>query len=183
MKQNNNDSFSLLNQQEIDTLIRFLTEKKNAVDSDVMSQNSIDKLITLIQTDRERIALGSFFTYGNINNAFLKDFRKDNQEACQLQFALNQDTKFVELSIFNPATEQTMTLTPALLDESDTEEWGFSIPPSIFIHIALGLELKFSQNTYDAVCDAYAAHNFGSSNHKIPETLLPDNDLLVECLL
>lgn len=183
MKQNNNDSFSLLNQQEIDTLIRFLTEKKNAVDSDVMSQKSIDKLITLIQTDRDRIALGSFLTYGNINNAFLKDFRKENQEVCHLQFALHPDTKFVELSIFNPVTQKTMMLTPALLDKNDTDEWGLSIPPSIFIHIALGLELKFSQNTYDSVCDAYAAHNFGSSEHKIPETMLPDNDLLVECLL
>lgn len=185
MKQNrnNNDSFSLLNQQEIDSLIRFLTEKKNAVDSDVLSQNSIDKLITLIQTDRDRITLSTLLTYGNINNAVLKDFRTEDQEPCQLQFGLNQDSRFAELTIYNPATEKTMLLTPRQLDQNDTEEWGLSIPPSVFIHIALGLELKFTQATYDAVCDAYAANTFGSSDHKIPEIMLPDNDLLVECLL
>jgi len=183
LKQNNNDSFSLLNQQEIDTLIRFLTEKKNAVDSDVMSQNSIDKLINLIQTDSKRITLSTLITYGNINDAVLKDFRSEGQEPCQLQFALNQDTRFVELTISNPTTGKTMALTPCHLDKDDTEDWGLSIPPSVFIHIALGLELKFSQATYDAVCDAYAAHTFGSTDHKIPEIMLPDNDLLVQCLL
>lgn len=183
MKQNNNDSFSLLNQQEIDTLIRFLTEKKNAVDSDVMSQNSIDKLIKLIQTDHERIALGSILTYGYINNDFLKDFRGDAKEACQLQFSRSQDTGYAELTIFNPATEQTMALIPSHLKDGDTMEWGFSIPPSVFIHIALGLGLKFTQATYDDVCNAYAERNFGSAGHKIPEVVLPDNDLLLNCLL
>lgn len=183
MKKNNNDSFSLLSQLEIDTLIRFLTEKKNTVNSDVMSQNSIDKLIRLIQTDHERIALGPMLTYGYINNAFLKDFRKDNTEVCQLQFSRNQDTGYAELTIVNTATDQTMVLIPSLLKDGDTEEWGLSIPPSIFIHIALGLELKFTQATYDDVCNAYAAHNFGSEDHKIPEVVLPDNDLLLNCLL
>ncbi len=182
-KRKNNDSFSLLNQQEIDSLIRFLTEKKNTVDSDVMSQNSIDKLITLIQTDRDRITLSTLLTYGNINNAVLKDFRTEDQEPCQLQFGLDSDTRFAQLTILNPSTGKTMPLTPCQLDQNDTEEWGLSIPPSVFIHIALGLELKFSQATYDAVCDAYAANTFGSSDHKIPEIMLPDNDLLVDCLL
>lgn len=185
MKQNRNtnDSFSLLNQQEIDSLIRFLTDKKNTVGSDIMSQNSIDKLITLIQTDRDHITLSTLLTYGNIDNAVLKDFRTEDQEPCQLQFGLNSDTRFAELTILNPVNGKTMSLTPCQLDQNDTEEWGLSIPPSVFIHIALGLELKFSQETYDAVCDAYAANTFGSSDHKIPEIMLPDNDLLVECLL
>ena len=183
MKKKNNDSFSLLNQQEIDSLIRFLTDKKNTVDSNVMNQNSIDKLIRLIQTDHDRISLGSILTYGYIKNSFMKDFRKDSQETCQLQFAINQDTKFAELTILNPDTSQTMALTPSLLKDDDSDKWGFSIPPSVFVHIALGLELKFSQATYDEVCNAYAAHNFGSSEHKIPEVILPDNDLLVNCLL
>lgn len=183
MKQNYNDSFSLLSQQEIDTLICFLTEKKNNLGSDVMSQSSIDKLITLIQTDSKRINLSTLLTYGNINNTVLKDFRTDGQEPCHLQFALNQDTRFVELTVSNPSTGKTMTLTPCQLVRDDTEEWGLSIPPSVFIHIALRLKLKFSQATYDTVCDTYAANTFGSSDHKIPEIMLPDNDLLVQCLL
>ena len=50
MSKDKNTSFSLLNQREIDTLVKFLTESKNAVNSDVMSQNSIDKLIRLFKT-------------------------------------------------------------------------------------------------------------------------------------
>ena len=45
MSNTQNSSFSLLNQKEIDSLIGFLSEQKNSLDSDVLSQKSIDKLI------------------------------------------------------------------------------------------------------------------------------------------
>ena len=56
VKHDNNNSFSLLSQQEIDTLVSFLTDKK-AVNSDVLSQKSIDKLISFIQSDPEKVGL------------------------------------------------------------------------------------------------------------------------------
>ena len=48
-------SYSLLSQEEIDVLVDFLNAKKGSVNSDVMSQKSIDKLIYLITSDKQQI--------------------------------------------------------------------------------------------------------------------------------
>lgn len=183
MKRGKNDSFSLLSQQEIDTLIRFLTDQKNAVDSDILSQTSIDKLIYLMETDKEHLAL-NVLTYGQLPASLLKQkkFRNSIDEECELQYSVNPDTKFVELSVFNKNTNNTLVITPAMLDEGDTDVWGYSITPVVFTHIAQSLMIKFTQKTYDAVCDTYATLNFGDTEHKIPEIMLPDNDVLLECL-
>ena len=53
-------SFSLLNQKEVDALVDFLNDKRNSINSDVMNQNSIDKLITLITGDSNHIILDLF---------------------------------------------------------------------------------------------------------------------------
>lgn len=42
-------NFSLLSQDEIDTLVEFLTEKSTDIESDVLSQESIDKLISMMR--------------------------------------------------------------------------------------------------------------------------------------
>lgn len=62
MASTNNANFSLLSQNEIDVLVKFLLEKKETLGTDVMNQKSIDKLIMLIQTDHEKlINLSGFF--------------------------------------------------------------------------------------------------------------------------
>lgn len=185
MSENNNKSFSLLNQQEIDTLVKFLTDKKNTVDSDVMSQNSIDKLIMLIQTDKKRLALNSSLAFDALDVSFLNrlNFRNNLDELCELRCNANSETNFLELSIHNAATDETMILTPNLFDEKDTTDWGYTISPSYFTHIAQSLSLKYTQETYDFVCSVFAKTNYGSEEHKISEMYLPDNATLVECLL
>ena len=57
MSNTQNSSFSLLNQKEIDSLIGFLSEQKNSLDSDVLSQKSIDKLIKVTVTGLSRMYL------------------------------------------------------------------------------------------------------------------------------
>ena len=42
-------NFSLLSQEEIDTLIEFLTESTSVLESEVLSQESIDKLISMLR--------------------------------------------------------------------------------------------------------------------------------------
>jgi len=42
-------NFSLLSQEEIDTLIEFLTEKTGCFGTEVLSQESIDKLIAMMK--------------------------------------------------------------------------------------------------------------------------------------
>ena len=89
---NRNKSFSLLSQQEIDTLVKFLTEKKKGVDSDVMSQTSIDKLLRLIQTDKNRLVLNSSITVDSLTTTFLEEiqFRDSTNEVYAVPLILKQ---------------------------------------------------------------------------------------------
>lgn len=185
MNQNNNTSFSLLSQQEIDTLVNFLTEKKNTVDSDVMSQTSIDKLIRLIQTDKERLILNPFLSlsYAATNAAIKLEFRSDASEICELRCNINEETGFLELSIYNTKQDASYALTPQAFDDADTTSWGYAISPSQFNQIAYSLALKYTQATYDFVCSTFAKHNYGSAEQKISEFYLPDNKTLVESIL
>lgn len=184
-KNKKNDSFSLLNQLEIDTLVKFLTDKKNTVDSDVMSQNSIDKLINLIQTDQDRLALNIAFAYSDVDVTTWShlDFRKSPDDVCELRFSRDEEKGYVSLSIYNATTDETTPLSPDNFDEHDTKEWGLSIPPTIVCQIASMLAIKFTQETYDTICKAYAEQNYHNENHKLPEILLPDNGVLLNCLL
>lgn len=184
-KKTKTDSFSLLNQIEIDTLVKFLTDKKNTLDSDVMSQNSIDKLIDLIQTDKERLALNIAFAYSDVDISTWShlDFRNSADEICQLKISKDTEGGYVSLSILNTISNQTTPLSPDNFDNHDTKEWGLSIPPTTFCQIAALLSLKFTQETYDTVCSIYAQHNYNDSGHKIPEIFLPDNDVLLNCLM
>ena len=50
-------NFSLLSQEEIDTLIAFLSEKSNFVESEVLSQDSIDKLACLVSFQRDTLII------------------------------------------------------------------------------------------------------------------------------
>lgn len=178
-------NFSLLTQQEIDTLVKFLTNKKNQVDSDVMSQNSIDKLIRLIQTDKERLALDSSLSYGDIDTTLLKKlhFRSSLDEICELRCQINSESGFIELIVYNHSSKESISLTPKILDENDTDQWGYAIPPSLFNHIAQAMLLKYTTQTHDMVCNIFAKHNYGSEDHKIPEMFLPENSALLDCLL
>lgn len=185
MNKDKNTSFSLLSQQEIDTLVKFLLEKKNAVDSDVMNQNSIDKLIHLIRTDKEHLILNPFLSLSYAGTDILNklQFRTDESEVCELQCSINEETKFMELTIYNTEKDASFVLSTETFDESDTSEWGRSISPYMFCQLAYALSLKFSQETYDFVCRIFAKHNYGSEDHKISEFFLPDSSTLLAALL
>lgn len=185
MNKNKNTSFSLLNQQEIDTLVKFLTEKKNTVDSDVMNQNSIDKLIHLIKTDKEHLTLNPFLSlsYAGMDIAYKLQFRTDESEICELKCSIDELTNFMELSIYNTKTETSFSLSTDMFDENDTSGWGTAISPSLFCQVAYALSLKFSQDTYDFICNAFAKQNYGSAEHKISEVYLPDSNTLLASLL
>jgi hypothetical protein len=184
-KMSKNKSFSLLNQEEIDTLVRFLTDKKNAVDSDVMSQTSIDKLIQLIRTDKERLVLNQSLSREYTGDSILKrlPFRKKHSEPCVLRCNINPETNFIELSIYNTVQDAAYQLTPNIFDENDDASWGYAIPPAYFSQIAYSLSLKYTQESYDFVCSTFAKITYGSENHKISEVYLPDNEALVDSIL
>lgn len=185
MSKTNQTNFSLLDQQEIDALVKFLTEKKSDFLSDVMSQNHIDKLISLIQTDKERIILDLSEPLGSLDERLLKKLhlRNNLDEICELTCKLDEESGFIKLYVTNLATNETSELTPKTLDSNDTEEWGRAISPFLFNNIAITLSLKYTRETHDQICSIYAQRNFGDAEHKIPEFYLPDNASLLECLL
>lgn len=185
MNQNRNTNFALLNQQEIDTLVKFLTVQKNAVDGDVMSQASIDKLIRLIQTDKEKLILNPFLslTSAGITAVDKLKFREDSSELCELRCNINSETNLIELTIYNTVTDKSYDLTPSIFDETDSSGWGFAISPSHFSQIAYSLAVKFTQDTYDFICAVFAKVNYGSETHKISDFYLPGNNTLVDSLI
>lgn len=184
----NESSFSLLSQDEIDTLVRFLSEKR--VSSDVLSQDSIDKLIRLIKhNDINRVALDSIGL--PIEPAFdiLKELhiREDSSEVCELLFEVDENTQYVTLIAKNTQTGTQYEIEPSTLDRLElldgTSAWGYSIPPILFDKIARIFSLKYSRKTYDAICSLYAVKNFGTKEHKLPSIYYPTSNQILDNLL
>jgi len=131
-------SFSLLNQKEVDALVDFLNDKRNSINSDVMNQKSIDKLITLITGDSDHIILDLFDPFASVDPGLLAalDFRMDENDVCELTCMPDESTGFITLTACNMVTKKTLKITPKLINENDTEEWGCSISPVFFNRIA-----------------------------------------------
>lgn len=178
-------SFSLLNQKEVDALVDFLNDKRNSINSDVMNQKSIDKLITLITGDSDHIILDLFDPFASVDPGLLAalDFRMDDNDVCELTCTLDDVTGYVTLTARNMVTEKTLKITPKLINENDTEEWGYSISPVFFNRIAKIFNLKYTTETHDTICNIFAKHTYDSESHKIAEIYLPTNSALLECML
>lgn len=185
MSNTQNSSFSLLNQKEIDSLIGFLSEQKNSLDSDVLSQKSIDKLIKLISSDSDKIITDVFDPFAHVDNSVLATlgFREDVSQLCELKFSVNETTDYIILTAYNTVTNKELVITPNLINANDTTDWGCSISPVFFNRIAKVFSFKYTQQTHDAVCNCFAKHTYGDANHKIPEIYLPVNEKLLECLI
>lgn len=184
MNSNQNQSYSLLSQEEIDVLVTFLTAKKSSVNSDVLSQQSIDKLIYLITNDRQRIMRDLFDPLASIDPELLikLNFRKNNEEHCELRYDMDENTGFIKLTAFNPETGAALELTPNTLAENDTKDWGTCISPSLFNRLARALSLKYTTETHEKVCANFAKVIYGDPEHPISEIHLPVNNNLLEAL-
>ena len=185
MSDTQNSSFSLLNQKEIDSLIGFLSEQKNSLNSDVLSQTSIDKLIKLISSDSDRIITDVFDPFAHVDNSVLATlgFREDVSQLCELKFAVDESNDYIILTAYNTVTKKELIITPNLINANDTKDCGCSISAVFFIRIAKVFSFKYTQQTHDAVCNCFAKHTYGDAHHKIPEIYLPVNEKLLECLL
>ncbi len=96
---------------------------------------------------------------------------------------LDDVTGYVTLTARNMVTEKTLKITPKLINENDTKEWGYSISPVFFNRIAKIFNLKYTTETHDTICNIFAKHTYGSESHKIAEIYLPTNSALLECML
>ena len=145
MSDTQNSSFSLLNQKEIDSLIGFLSEQKNSLNSDVLSQTSIDKLIKLISSDSDRIITDVFDPFAHVDNSVLATlgFREDVSQLCELKFAVDESNDYIILTAYNTVTKKELIITPNLINANDTKDWGCSISPVFFNRIAKVFSFKY----------------------------------------
>ncbi len=187
----NEPSFSLLNQEEIDTLIEFLSNKQHNLQSDVLSQTSIDKLIQLIRNnDIHKMRLDALDSikirpaYDILSELHL---RENPAQICELLFSMDESNGQVSLIAVNQDTNTQMPITPATLDRMEvingSTTWGFSIVPILFDKIARIFSLKYSRKTYEDICALYALKNFGSEEVKLPSMYYPTSNDLLESLL
>ena len=185
MKDTLNPSYSLLNQKEIDALVEFLLEKKNSVDSDVMSQECLDKLIALITSNSRSIIMDLFDPFVNIAPSLLStlNFRDNMEELCELRCSIDEETNYIKLTAYNTVTGRELSITPQLLNKNDSPDWGYSISPTFFNRIARIFSFKYTTETHDKICNIFLKSTFGTLDHEMPEIYLPTNDNLLACLM
>lgn len=183
MNSNQNQSYSLLNQEEIDVLVSFLLDKKNSVNSDVMSQQSIDKLIYLITNDRRQL-MNMLDPLACIDSDLLmkKNFRQSQEEICELRYSI-ADNGYLQLSVSNLTTNNTLEITPALFTENSNEDWGKCISPVTFNRIARALSLKYTAQTHEQICKLFATVIYDDATHPISALHLPTNTALLDVLM
>lgn len=183
-------NLSLLNQNEIDILVRFLVDKKNSVDSSVLNQESIDKLIHLIRNNElRRLNPDSQDISPDLAAANLLKLNLQEQpgQLCELTFKSNQDTGYLEFYAVNPVTGKEQKITPAVYEKitlaEDDSEWGYSVAPCLFDKIAARFALKYSRETYSELCKHYALKNYGSEESSIPTVFLPSLSIIKKHLI
>lgn len=160
-------NFSLLSQEEIDTLIEFLTESTSALESEVLSQESIDKLISMMRLYGKKPAgnhniLGSVRAVSSVMNG---------SGVWTLEFEENSRTGFIDIYATNG--EHKEYITPkgyscgCFVDDDST--WGYAISPVQFTDIAKVYNLKFSKAVYMGVCQRFAEKNYGDADYDIDD--------------
>lgn len=176
-------NLTLLTQVEIDTLISFLVDKKQNIQNEVLSQESIDKLIYLIQNnDAYKLRLDAMnLVEGFAGKKLLRKsgFYENKEQTGRLVAEISEETGYLELFALNADTEKRIKITPENFSNLNLEEnesqWGYVIAPTFFDEIAEAFELKYSKEMLDFVCAAYAEKNYGDRQMQIPSAFLPES--------
>lgn len=165
---NNN---TLLSQKEIDTLIRFLTSHDQPVQGTVLSQDSIDKLVSLLQNNGTSNV--DLFCTGHPSD--LSSITPENLSDYTLDFTIDEESSYI--SIIAENEESSINITPLALSilkiTKDNSEWGFYIEPVIFDRIASIFSLKYTKATYDKICELFSLKHYGKPDAVIPHIYLP----------
>ena len=173
-------SFSLLSQEEIDTLISFLTDKANNFDSEILSQDSIDKLVSMMRANwrkpsGNRSALESVRAVSKVltpDKEWTMDF-EINEKDFVVVYATDGDTK----EMISPRGYSCA----CFVDDDGT--WGYSISPVQFVDIAIAYDLKFTKSVYERVQKRFCVKNFGDENYNLDDFFHSPTQDLLGCLI
>lgn len=173
---NNN---TLLSQNEIDTLIRFLTGHEQKIQDTVLSQDSIDKLVSLLQKN------------GNTNmdlfniSSEVEPLPAEDLSGHNLHFTIDDATGFVTIIAYNDGAE--LIITPLSLNSlkitDDDSKWGICIEPVIFDKIATIFKLKYTKATYDSICELFSTKHYGKADAVVPAIYLPTADSIANNMI
>ncbi|MDY6323894.1 MAG: hypothetical protein SPL99_02345 [Catonella sp.] len=175
MSENN---MSLLSQQEVDTLINFIKEQNgSSVNGEVLSQNSVDKLISIIQSaaDKKR---GLTLNKSAVKNGTSSIFAAKGADPheYELTFKCNDEGQ-VCLYACKVDTEELISIAPqAVTDHPNAKApktWGKCIVPAAFAEVASELGMNYSDETMDSLKTLFAKVMYGNPDTPIPSVYLP----------
>ncbi|WP_310602528.1 hypothetical protein [Anaerosporobacter sp.] len=175
-----NNSKALLSQNEIDTLVRFLVDQKQGIQSSVLTQESIDKLVHLLSS--KDLELLKFDITGITNDSSNETeeilsnlIHYDNSLEYELSFQVI-DNKVV-LTATNSDTNTTLHITPKSLEVmslvEDESFWGCCIEPNLFDKIATVFHFKYRHETLDAITKLFTETMYGSASLELPNIYRP----------
>ena len=173
-------NFSLLSQEEIDTLVAFLTDKHH-VESAVLSQESIDKLVHLVKN----YACKSAGTQGAMYNVRSASSVLLPEKNWSLEFEIRQDNGFMSVYATDGAVKEYITprgFSCACFADDDSV-WGYAVCPAQFVEIAKSYDLKFTKQVYEQVSENFAKCNFGDSKYEVNEFYMATTKDLLSCLM
>lgn len=182
------DNMRLLSQEEIDTLVEFLTEKRN-VSGQVLDQKSIDILVSVLQDQHlmKKVNMAGRTVMPGLSQTLLLDEEVDlilQQQNCRLLFEVNSDGT-VSVICKNVNTGKCHIMTPACLEqgimsEGDGSAWGRAVAPIVFDSIATMLQVEYSRSTFAAVCERYAEIMYGDKDVVLPAIYMPNGNQLMQ---
>ncbi len=171
-------NMSLLSQSEIDTLIDFLSEqqKEGGISGDILSQNSINKLIELVKSmpSLDKNILINTAALETDSSSFLSAIAEKN--GYELTFKRLDNGQLV-LFACNIETDDTLAISPdnicGVKTDNAPNTWGTCIPPLVFDNIAKQLNLSYSKETLEQLTKLFAKEMYGDENTVIPALFLP----------
>lgn len=185
------DNFTLLSQNEIDTLLDFLVKQKEKFGNEVMDQASIDRLISLLHTDGENEIKFDEVVPETKNDAnallVIGDFGSiaEQQGKCVLDCIRDEKTGYMRIVCRNNENGKEYSITPNCMEQlryvnGDSSEWGYAVPPLTFDKIAVLLSVKYTKKAFDEVSRSFAKCMYGDEEASIAELYMPTAQQLVK---
>jgi len=172
MSENNK---TLLSQTEIDTLVKFLVEQKQGIQSSVLTQESIDKLVLLLSKQDTDLLK---FDISHLNENSITETEEILSNLVQYdnsllyELTLTESDNRIHLIATNKETNTVLQITPKSLElmsiVDDDSYWGCCIDPVLFDKIATVFHFKYTRETLDSVTKLFAEKMYGSATITLP---------------
>lgn len=176
-------NFSLLTQDEIDVLVAFIVEQQNNVEAQVLSQASIDKLVTLVKSNQMNGMRLSLEQMPPASADLLKELKLFSDKEQILELVLDEGSDYIQLYAIKEGDASKYKITPEGFRNrsfmEDSSSWGFCMAPVIFDEVASAFKLKYTKETYDIICKRFAKVNYGDEVYEIPKIFLVDDMTLL----